>query len=228
MMFLSKSLAAAAMISACAPVDAAAQASGSVDQIGSPQAVGMLQVGSRQGAARVLPQLSVSRESGLFVQLTSERGSGKAADQLTHGARSAQSSQPLSQPRDGRPTAVERLAGKDRCDPATARARPIRCAQAIETRAAEFSRQPPIQLSPEQSIMAEQQSRERTGNFGSAARRLAASGADADSPEAQGVASVALSRPAEVAKPNPAAPETGPSEAVMSIINAIINAPPPR
>lgn len=227
MKFLCKPLIAAAIFWPCAPVAAAAQASGAVDQIGTPQAVGMLQVGSRQGAPRVLPQLSSAREGGLPVQLTNERGSGKAADQLTHGARSAQSSQPLSQPRDGRPTAVERLAGADRCDPGTGRTRPVRCAQAIETRAAEFSRQP-AQLSPEQSIMAEQQARERTGNFGSAARRLAASGADADSPEAQGVASVALSRPAEVARPNPAVPEAGPSEAVMSIINAIINAPQPR
>jgi hypothetical protein len=228
---LRKTLIAAATLGFCTPATAAPQASGAVDQIGAPQAVGMQQVGPRQGtagAARAMPQLSAAREGGISVQLTSERGSARTAEQLTRGARSAQSSQPLSQPRDGRSTAVERLAGDDRCDPGTGRVRPARCAHAIETRAAEFAREQAPLLSPEQSIIAEQQARERAGNFGSAARRLAVSGVDAKSLEAQGVASVALSAPAEEPRPETAAPGSVPSEAVMSIINAIVNARAPQ
>jgi hypothetical protein len=228
---LRTTLIAAATLGFCTPATAVAQANGSVDQIGAPQAVGMQQVGPRQGtagAARAMPQLSAAREGGLPVQLTSERGSARAAEQLTRGARSAQPSQALSQPRDGRSTAVERLAGDDRCDPGTGRARPARCAQAIETRAAEFAPEQASVLSPEQSIIAEQQARERAGNFSNAARRLAVSGVDAKSLEAQGVASVALGGPAEEARPTPARPGAAPSQEVMSIINAIVNAPAPR
>lgn len=98
----------------------------------------------------------------------------------------------------------------------------------FETRADEFAREQAPVLSPEQSIIAEQQAHARASNLASAARRLAVRGVDAKSLEAQGVASVALGAPTGEGRPDPAAPGAAPSEAVMSIITAIVNALPPR
>ena len=209
--------------------------SGSVEQIGSSQPVGMQQVPSRPvgdlrdglPANSPSPQLSSAADSAApSLQLTRERGSGPAAQQLTRGARTAQPSQPLSKPEDGRTGSVERVAGSDRCDPEAERPRVAKCAQVIETRAAEFTRRDPAPLSPEQRIIVEQQARERGGSFGDAARRLAANGDDARSLEAQGVASLVLRAPP--AEPKPAKPDAdpAPSEAMTAIVNAIVNAAP--
>jgi hypothetical protein len=98
----------------------------------------------------------------------------------------------------------------------------------IETRAAEFSRRDPTPLSPEQRIIAEQQLRERTGKFGGAGRRLAVNGSDAESMEAQGVASVVLRAPP--AEPKRDKPEQDPAaaEQLNAIVNAIVNRPSPQ
>jgi len=220
-----------------APAPAHGQSSrGSVDQVGSPQPVGMQQVAARPVAGETAiarpgalrsPQLSSVAESGApALQLTRERGSGPASQQLTTGARTAQPSQPLSKPEDGRTGTVERVAGSDRCDPGADRPRAAKCAQVIETRAAEFARRDPTALSPEQRIIIEQQLRERGGSFGGAARRLAANGDDARSLESQGVASVVLRTPP--AEPGPAKPDVDPaaSEAMTALVNAIVNPQP--
>jgi hypothetical protein len=83
-------------------------------------------------------------------------------------------------------------------------------------------------LSPEQRIIAEQQLRERTGKFGGAARRLAVNGSDAESMEAQGVASVVLRAPP--AEPKRDKPEQDPAaaEQLNAIVNAIVNRPSPQ
>ena len=195
-----------------AAVAQAQSSRGTVDQIGSPQPVGMQQVSNRT-AASASPAL----------QLTSERGSGPVSPQLTKGAPTAQPSQPLSVPRDGRTSAVERVAGSDRCDPAKADRPRAACAQVIETRAADFARKEPPPLSPEQRIIIEQQLRER--NVGGAARRLAAQGDDAQSMEAQGVASIVLRATVE---PKRDKPEQDPAatEQINAIVNAIVNQPP--
>ena len=209
---------------------------GSVDQIGSPQPVGMQQVAARPvaretavarpGALRS-PQLSSIAESGApALQLTRERGSGPASQQLTTGAPTAQPSQALSRPEDGRTGSVERVAGSDRCDPEADRPRIAKCAQVIETRAAEFTRRDPTPLSPEQRILVEQQAREHAGSFGGAARRLAANGDDSRTLEAQGVASLVLRAPQAEAKPVKPASDPAASEAMTAIVNAIVNAAP--
>jgi hypothetical protein len=209
-------------------------ARGSVDQIGSPQPVGMQQVErtatSRNAAAAPEPQLSSVVESVTpSLQLTRERGSGAASPQLTRGPRTAQPSQALSTPAEGRTGSVERVAGSDRCDPAaTDRARPAKCAAVIETRAAEYTRREPAPLSPEQRIIVEQQARERSGSFSSAARRLAANGDDARSIEAQGVASLVLGAPPVEPKRERPAEDPAATEQLNAIVNAIINQPAPQ
>jgi hypothetical protein len=209
----------AALAAGAAPAALAQAQRGSVEQVGSWQPVGMQQVAGRQPGA-------VADSAAPALQLTGERDARNAAPQLTSGPRSAQPSQPLSRPEDGRTGSVERVAGSDRCDPTAERPRAAACAQVIETRAAEFTRRDPTPLSPEQRITVEQRAREQGGGFGEAARRLAANGDDSNSLEAQGVASVVLRAPP--AEPRPVKPDPDPaaSAAMTAIVNAIVNAAP--
>lgn len=173
------------------------------------------------------PQLADKQDSAApSHQLTSERQSPPAPVQIYKGKRTAQPSQPLSRPADGRTGSVERVAGDDRCDPAASEHGSRECAAVIETRAAEFSRPDATPLSPEQRIIIAQQLRERAGTAGQAARLLAIGSLDADSEEAQEVASIVL-------RPPPAPPEQkksdeGPTaeEQAAAIVNAIIGQQP--
>ena len=124
---------------------------------------------------------------------------------------------------------VERIAGSDRCDPAKAdRSRAANCAQVIETRASEFARRDNGSQSPEQRIIMEQQLRERSGSVGGAARRLAAKGDDAQSMEAQSVASVVLGAPPAEPKRGKPIDDSAATEQLTAIVNAVINQPPPQ
>lgn len=219
----------AAVLDAATSSPAQAQSSrGSVNQIGSSQPVGMLQLSGRS-AALPSPQLTSDVKSASSgPQLAGERGSGLTAQQLTRGERSAQPSEPLSRPEESRTTAVERVAGNDRCDPASRHPRAAQCAQVIETRAAEFTRLDPTPLSPEQRIIMEQQIRERSGSWRGTTRRLAANGDDAQSMGAQGVASVVLSAPpAEPLRDKPN-DDAAASEQLQAIVSGILNQPPPQ
>jgi hypothetical protein len=218
---------------------AQAQSRGSVDQIGMSQPVGMQQVSRPPAAATGSPAKrqngssspqvsSVSESSSPTRQLTGERGSGPASEQLTKGARSAEPSQPLSAPKDGRTATIERVAGSDRCDPKAEGSRSAKCAAVIENRAAEFARRERAPLSPEQRIIIEQQARERSGSFSDAARRLAVSGDDTESIEAQGVASIVLGAPAPKSRNETPAQDPAAADQLDAIVNAIINQPRPQ
>ncbi len=217
-----------ALVIHAAPAAQAQSSRGTVDQIGSSQPVGILQL-SRGSVHMPSPQLSSSAESASPArQLTAERGSGPAAQQLTRLPRSAQPSIPLSRPEDGRTAAVERVAGSDRCDPAKNVSRTAKCAHVIENRAGEFTRRDTTPLSPEQRIVMEQQLRERSAGLSSAARRLAANGDDAWSMEAQGVASVVLGAPSGEPKRDKSDDDPAASEQMKAIVNAIVNQPAPQ
>ena len=212
---------------------------GAIDQIQPPRAAPADRVSSR--AADIAPpgpkspagaapqQLTSEQESAAPArQLTNESRSAPQAPQLYRGGRTAQPSQPLSNPRDGRTGAVEAVTGKDRCDPAADGKPPRRtCADVIENRAAEFARREPQPLSPEQRIIAEQQLRDRAQTISGAAKRLAVTGEDADSIEAQGVASVVLRRPPEEPRDKPK-DEPAASDQLQAIVNAIVGSPPPN
>jgi hypothetical protein len=168
------------------------------------------------------PQLTSGSESmAPAAQLTKEGRSVPQPMQLYRGGRTAQPSQPLSRPSDGRTATVDPVGGKDRCDPASDRALGKKCAGVIENRSAEFARKEPQPLSPEQRIIAEQQSRDQAQTVGSAAKRLAVTGEDADSIEAQGVASVVLRKPPEEPRDKPRT-EPLAADQLQAIVNAIV------
>ena len=218
---------------------------GSIDQIGVEDSgtIQQISVDSRQvlsptrtapATSAPPPQISFKSQSNAPTpQLTQEPRNARGAAQLYTGGRTAQPSEPLSRPSEGRNAAVTRVAGNDRCDPAAkANGRSTRsCAGVIENRAAEFARPDPAALSPEQRLLAEQRQRDGSGTTRDATRRLARSGADVESGEAQAVASVVLgTSPPSPGAQDPAAPAQGLSEATLTIINAIVagvqNAPP--
>lgn len=216
------------MLAAATPAQPVQDARGSVDQIGASQPVGMDQV-KPAVPAPVRQVSSVTERAPTSLQLTAERGSGPGSQQLTQGARTAQPSQALSTPKEGRTGTVERVAGDDRCDPAApAKTRSANCVAVIETRAAEFSPRAAPPLSPEQRIIMDQQLRERTSGMASAVRRLANNGEDAQSPDAQGLASVVLREPVDPKREQPTDPAAAAASGqILAIVNAIIDRPVP-
>ena len=124
-------------------------------------------------------------------QLT-ERRDRRSAPQLYQGERTAQPSDPLSTPSQGRTSAVVRVEGVDACDPAQRadRRNAPGCARVIETRSAEFAPPAPTPLSPEQRLLIEGRTRGLDAERG-AVRRLANSGA-ANGMADQAIASVVL------------------------------------
>lgn len=197
-----------------------------IEQVSPRAGAGVPQIAAPQRpSARPPPQLAADQESTPAAsQLTSERGAARVSSQVTSASRSAEPPQSLSHRNDGRSTAVERLEGSDRCDPAIGdKTRSRKCADVIENRAAEFSRPDPTALSPEQRLLLEQELREGALDFQAAARRLANTG-ESDSLEAQGVASVVLTPSAESNKPDK--PEDDAAADAAAIVGAVVNQPP--
>ena len=200
----------------------------SIDQIPS-QPGGILAPPSAPRITIPSPQLTAEGESvSTARQLTSERPSPRAPAQLYKGKRTAQASDPLSRPADGRTGAIDRVEGKDRCDPAAERKKTtVDCANVIETRADEFARPETTPLSPEQRIIIAQQLRERAATAGGAAKLLAIGSIDADDPDAQQVASIVLKPPPEpVKEKKPVEEPSAADAAAAAIVNAIVNQPP--
>lgn len=176
-----------------------------------------------QASAEAPDQLGSSNESSSPTdQLSGTAASSAPTRQVSTAPRDARPPQPLSRPSEGRTAAVEAVRGKDRCDAARADQN-RKCADVIENRAAQFSRREAPVLSPEQKLLADQQTRESAADFEQAARRLAKSGQTDNSLESLGVASVVLSSPGEPPKKeeNPDDPAQG--EAAQALINAIVN-----
>jgi hypothetical protein len=208
------------------------------------QAQQVEQIGSRPEASRVVqqipvefapppearreapdasqPQLSSSGDSRRQApQLTVEGRAVRAPAQLYEGGRTAQPSEALSMPSEGRTGHVTPVHGKDRCDRDSGdEHKRAACARVIETRSAEFARPGAATLSPEQRLLVEQRARD-SGNFG-AVRRLATTGLAAGSVEEQGVASYAINTAPTPTKEAPK--EDSISAESAAIINAIVGA----
>lgn len=216
------------------PVDQiGASNAGAVEQIsdGSTDIIAPVRTELRQSMASPRPTLD-ERTPGA-TQLTAETGLTRNSAQVSTGGRSSEASTPLSRPSEGRTaTAVDRLVGSDRCDPSHRdAARAKACAQVIEKRAAEFSPREATPLSPEQRILMEQQRRADASDSRGAARRLATTGTDSDSPELQGIASLVLRAPPEPPKTSKPIEDQNGLDATAAIVNAVIgqiNAPPPQ
>jgi hypothetical protein len=172
---------------------------------------------------------AASRSASPTEQLTKTSETQRTSPQVSDGHRDARPPQPLSHPVDGRTSAVERVAGKDRCDLPRGKARAPRCANVIENRAAQYSSPQPPELSPEQKLLMSERASENATTFESAARRLARTGQTDESLQSLGVASVVLGTRPDVPKESKP-DEPAQSEATQAIINAIINgaSPPPQ
>ena len=154
-------------------------------------------------------------------QLTGQEQRLRQPAQLYSGGKTARPLEPLSQPSDGRvgAGAVSRLAGSDRCDAADSEKLDT-CRRVIETRAAEFVRPTPSLATPEQRLLSDQVAETRNG-VRAAARRLAETGSDADSEDAQGIAALVLRPPAAPADEKAESPE--PTAAEAALVTAILN-----
>jgi hypothetical protein len=138
---------------------------------------------------------------------------------LSADPRDARGSPALSKPSDGRTAAVEHVIGDDRCDAAIPAARqPEACKKVIETRADDYTRPSPTELSPEQKLLIDQQLREETQDVTDAARKLAKSGEADDSTESMGIAAIVLRQSA----PPPEEPDKSKDPATDPVAQAVI------
>lgn len=128
----------------------------------------------------------------------------------------------LSQAADGRITAITALKGDDRCAANPGPELADVCARVIETRSDEFSIPDRSALSPEQRLLADQQSLESGPlDINSAARRLSAGKQD-DTLAGLAVASVALSQP--VGPTDQKKESETKTQAVPAVVDALVAA----
>lgn len=159
-------------------------------------------------------------------QLTSKRASRQQPKQLSTDPLDAKGAPAISKPSDGRTAAVELVNGDDRCDPAVPAARqPEACKKVIETRADDYTRPSPTELSPEQKLLIDQQLREQTDGVAEAAQKLAKSGEADDSTESMGIAAIVLRQsappPEEPDKQKDPAQDAAAQAAIQAISQAL-------
>lgn len=184
---------ALALIGSVISTIAVAQRSPDVEQISASRptvAIPEIKTGRSTGAA----QLSPPRDAvPAPAQLSSKADLKRQTTQVATGHRDVRPPSPLSSPADGRLAAVDLVAGTDQCDPAASKKkRPVDCNRVIETRAVEFARPAPTELSPEQKLLLEQQINQAGEGVVDATRRLARSGSADNSSEAAAIATVVL------------------------------------
>jgi len=195
-----------------------------------PDAAPVAQLGSAGARADVPAQLDSTRapETETLGQLTTEHKSAAGGAQLYHDGPTAQPPAPLSTPAQGKPGGTVRLAGKDRCDPRTGvdAGKPA-CANVIESRADEFHRPQPPMLTAEQRLLIYERTGEEAPSLRMLVRQVGRNDVDADAPETQGLASVALAPPAAPAKPDkpsdPDAANAVPGQDTGAVVQAIID-----
>jgi hypothetical protein len=207
---------------------AAAQPASDVSQIaGQSPAV---DVGTPPAARTTEAPAQISNDAestAAEAQLTSARASHQQTTQLSSGAPSAQASEPLSRPSEGRTAAVERVGGTDRCDPAVAKEKQSsECKKVIETRADEYQRPSPTELSPEQKLLLAQRWGPGAADAAEAANRLAKSGSPDNSMDSLGVASIVLNQRAPADQEPEKKEDPAVDSATQAIIQLITQTPP--
>jgi hypothetical protein len=142
-------------------------------------------------------------------QLTSTRTGAVTSNQLASGIAS-QTLAPaaVSSTADSKLQGVQRIGGRDRCDPRLDEATRADCLRILELRAAEFQATEAPQLSPEQKLLAEEQRKDERHAPSSALRlRLASSDdPDADLSSNQEIAATYLAREVAPASGSPGLP----------------------
>jgi hypothetical protein len=161
------------------------------------------------------------------MQLTSARGSLQPTNQLSSASRTAEPPPSLSHPADGRTTAVERVTGADACDPEAAKAsRSDLCANVIESRAEEYAREQPPELSPEQRLLIDQQWGPGAADVAETARRLARAGVPDGSTDSLGIAATVLQPPQSAGGEDDKSNNAAGNPMVQAIIQMMTEAPP--
>ena len=181
-----------------------------------------------QHSTEAAPQVSGNADSTPGEeQLTSKHASRQEPKQLSVDPRDAKGPPPLSKPSEGRTAAVDLVEGRDRCDPAVPAARqPETCKKVIETRADDYTRPSPTELSPEQKLLIDQQLREETEGVTEAAQKLAKSGEADDSTESMGIAAIVLRQSAPPPEEADKQKDPATDAAAQAIIQAISQLPP--
>jgi hypothetical protein len=168
------------------------------------------------------PQISRTRDRGLVEEQVSRGGAAhESVSQIGRPGRNAQAPQPLSDRSAGRTAAVEPVGGKDRCDPAVPRKEAAKtCKDVIETRASDFQRRDPTELSPEQRLLLTREIQGGGQDVANATQRLGRNG-QTDDPLEMGIAATVLNRNQV---PPATEKETDPKidAATQAIINAIL------
>lgn len=169
------------------------------------------------------PQISTPRDKGLVEEQVSPAGTlHQGVAQIARTAPTAQPPQPLSDRSQGRTAAIEAVKGKDRCDPQADKDKRTKiCSDVIESRADEFRRPTPTELSPEQRLLLARQIEGGGKTVADATRRLADTGTSENDVETMGIAATVLQQSQPPAKPDK---ETDPKidAATQAIINAIL------
>jgi hypothetical protein len=181
-----------------------------------------------QHSSEAAPQISGNADSSpAEAQLTNKHASRQAPKQLSTDPRDAKGAPAISKPSDGRTAAVELVEGDDRCDPAVPAARqPEACKKVIETRADDYTRPSPTELSPEQKLLIDQQLREETEGVTEAAQKLAKSGEADDSTESMGIAAIVLRQSAPPPEEPDKQKDPTADAAAQAVIQAITQLPP--
>jgi hypothetical protein len=210
-----------------------AQDSIAVDQISSARsaAAGDEPQLTPRGAPGQLPEQSIeapAKASGGVAQLSDRDASHQAPTQLYRGGRTAAPATPLSTPDQGKPEAVARLKGHDRCDPGQPDHPSEDCKHAIETRSEEFAHQAPTELTPEQKLLIGEQ-RDFINDPQATVKRIGRNDVEADDPSQQSVASIVLAPPPDkppAKTPDPTTGQPDLSQAAQAIVDAITQANP--
>ncbi|MXP41112.1 hypothetical protein GRI75_05560 [Altererythrobacter soli] len=156
-------------------------------------------------------------------QLTSADRAEVAPNQLASGVASRSlAPAAVSTSADSKLQGVQRIGGRDRCDPRLDEQRRADCLRILELRAAEFQATEAPQLSAEQKLLAEQQrEEERVAPSNKLRLRLASSGdPDADLSSNQEIAAIYLAGEDAAASPPPELP-TEPGIPTGELIEAL-------
>jgi len=191
---------------------------------GTDNSVSVEPVAQARGGGATTQLSNQSDSMAAEAQLTTVKSSSGQPTQLTHGPKSAQPPQALSRVAEGRTGAIERVEGSDRCDPKLPKEKnPTDCSRVIESRADDYDRPAPTQLSPEQRLLLDQQLQTAGDDVADATRRLASSGHSDNSIESLGIASIVLGQDQPPQKPvkeeDPATDAA--TQAVLQILSSL-------
>lgn len=221
-----------------------AGAAAGVDQIGARTSgrhdASVSQIGRQTGTAAVTTSQPVpSKRPNEFAapqatayatpaQINANADPAPRQTQLTFGPAVADAPSSPTNRAEGRNTATQTLAGRDRCDPRGTTAAAGVCREVIETRSAEFKAPDTQPLSPEQRLIVSQRAlAENSQDVGRATRRLANGDVD-DTNAGMAIASIMASSARQEQEEEPAPNQPSATDAIVAGIVASLGGQPPQ